>query len=174
MNPTLRIAIASALSFLTASAAPLPGLAHQYWLSPSTYEAAPGDTIGLGAAVGTGFRGRRIPWNPDRAVRLVMRGLMTVDYRMAAIAGETVWTRYAPADSGGAMIAFESRFAPVELPGEEFEHYLKEEGLDEALRARRDRMAARQGEPPASSIQPVRERFRRCAKTWIAGSDAGR
>ena len=93
---------------------------------------------------------------------------------MAVLAGETIWTRYAPADRDGAMIAFESGFAPVELPGDEFEHYLKDEGLDEALRARRDRDAARQGEPPASSIQPVRERFRRCAKTWIAGANGER
>lgn len=62
------------------------------------------------------------------------------------------------------MIAFESDFAPVLLPAAPFEAYLRDEGLDDALTTRLRRADA----------GPGRERFRRCAKAWIAGNDARR
>jgi uncharacterized GH25 family protein len=62
------------------------------------------------------------------------------------------------------MIAFESGFTPIELPGAQFNVYLEEEGLDGPLAERRRSAAS----------TPGRERYRRCAKTWLAGQDVAR
>ncbi len=59
------------------------------------------------------------------------------------------------------MLAFESGFTPIELPAAQFNAYLAEDGLDGPLAERRRTGADR----------PGRERYRRCAKTWIAGQD---
>ena len=145
-------------------AAPRGAAAHEFWLSPSGYEAAKGAGVELSAAAGTGFRGERKPWSPDHAVRYVLRGAKPVDLTRAAGPGDMVWTRFAPSDDGGAMVAFESDFLPIELPAADFEYYLKSEGLDAPLASRR----------AEGSSRPGRERYRRCAKTWLAGSDAAR
>lgn len=162
MNRPSRGAPAWALAILTASLLPSPGLAHQYWIAPSRYAAVPGGVIELGTAVGTGFRGTRVRWDPARSVRFVARTSGTLSLERIATPGETAWARFSPDDSGGAMIAFESAFRPIELPAGEFDAYLREEGLDEPLRVRR---RARGGD------RPGRELYRRCAKAWIAGSD---
>jgi hypothetical protein len=157
MNPRpFRFALAALLAL------PCTAGAHEFWIAPSRYDAAPGATIELGAAAGTGFRGERKPWSPDHAVRFVVRAAKPVDVARAATPGELTWTRFAPSDGGGALVAFESDFLPIELPAAQFNLYLKAEGLDGPL-------AARQG-----STAPGRERYRRCAKAWLAGSDPAR
>ena len=136
--------------------------AHEFWLAPSRYEAVKGATVELSAVAGTGFRGEKKPWSPDHAVRYVLRGAKAIDLTRAASPGELVWTRFVPADDGGALVAFESDYLPIELPAALFDHYLKAEGLDGPLSARK------------GVATPGRERYRRCAKTWLAGSDGSR
>jgi hypothetical protein len=136
--------------------------AHEFWLAPSRYEAAPGATLELSAVAGTGFRGERKPWSPDHAVRYVLRGAKPIDLTRAASPGEVTWTRFVPSDGGGALVAFESDFLPIELPAAQFDDYLRAEGLDGPL-------AARKG-----SATSGRERYRRCAKAWLAGNDGAR
>jgi len=166
--PRQTFAWASAVTFgalLTLGlCAPGQAIAHQYWLAPSTYAVAAGRPVDLGAIAGTGFRGERKPWSPPLAVRFVARTAREVDLTRAASPGNLVWARFAPSDAGGAMIAFQSTFTPIELPGAKFNDYLEEEGLTDALAARR----------AAASETPGRERYRRCAKTWLTGTDAAR
>ena len=154
-------AIAVAFSFLVLI--PSAGEAHQYWLTPSRYRVEAGETVELGAAVGTGFRGRAVAWNPDRRVRLSARSKAALDLSREPASDERVWIRLRPIDAGGTMVAFESKFRPIELPAAEFGHYLRDEGLDEVLRARRN-----------TPDLPGRERYRRCAKLWLTGDDASR
>jgi len=142
--------------------APRGAAAHEFWLAPSRYDAAKGATLELSAVAGTGFRGERKPWSPDHAVRFTVRTAKAIDLARAASPGEMTWTRFVPADDGGAMVAFESDFLPIELPGPQFNDYLKAEGLDGPL-------AARKG-----LATPGRERYRRCAKLWLAGTDVAR
>jgi len=136
--------------------------AHEFWISPSRYAAAPGTTLELGTAAGTGFRGERKPWSPDHAMRFTLRTAKSIDLARAATPGEMTWTRFAPTDGGGALVAFESDFLPIQLPAATFDDYLRAEGLDGPLAARKGTAA------------PGRERYRRCAKAWLAGSDAAR
>jgi len=160
MNPIpIRIAWALLAAFL---ALPRCASAHEFWIAPSRYDAVKGATLELSAVAGTGFRGERKPWSPDHAVRFTLRTAKAIDLARAASPGEMTWTRFVPADDGGAMVAFESDFLPIELPGPQFNDYLKAEGLDAPL-------AARKG-----LTTPGRERYRRCAKLWLAGTDATR
>jgi len=158
------LAIAALAAALGAACWPAVAVAHQYWLSPSSYEAVTGRPIDLGAIAGTGFRGERKPWSPPLALRFVAETARSVDLTRAASPGELVWARFAPSDPGGAMVAFESGFSPIELPGPQFNAYLEDEGLDAPLAARRG----------AVSQTPGRERYRRCAKAWLAGADLAR
>jgi len=155
-----RVSMSSLLVALLALARPVA--AHEFWIAPSRYDAVQGSTIELGAVAGTGFRGEKKPWSPDHAVRFTLRTAKPIDLTRGATPGEVTWTRFDPTDGGGAMAAFESDFLPIQLPAAQFDDYLKVEGLDGPL-------AARQG-----SAAPGRERYRRCAKAWLAGADAAR
>ncbi len=138
--------------------------AHEYWLAPSRYAAAAGDTVTVAAFVGTGFRGERKPYASPRAVRLEARGLKVRDLRSSAVNGDPDYGWLVAQDAKGILVSYQSTFVPIELPAPEFDHYLRLEGLEGPLRER-----ARSATP-----KPGRERYARCPKTWIAGSDPKR
>lgn len=138
--------------------------AHEYWLSPSRYDARAGETLTIGALAGEGFRGEWKPWSPGRAVRFVARTDRLVDLARGARAGASPWVSFAPQDDAGALLAYESSWIPIELPADQFDAYLEEEGFVAPLAARR----------AAGEAGPGRERYRRCAKAWLAGADPGR
>ena len=142
-----------------------PAQAHEYWLQPSRYRASVGDTVRIEAIVGTGFRGDAKPWATTRAVRFEARAGQVIDLRPAAINGNEDWATLVVPDAGGLAFAYEGEFAFIEMPGDEFEAYLTLEGLDAP---RRLRAAAGQ------SGAPARERYARCPRTWVAGSDPSR
>lgn len=141
-----------------------PAMAHEYWLAPSTFRAGAGDTVAVGALAGEGFVGERKSFSPARAVRWVVRTGRELDLKPAARGGDTTWARFTPADRGGVLFGYESDFATLTLDAATFERYLAAEGLEGPLAARRDRAEA----------GPGRERYRRCAKSWLAGTDARR
>jgi uncharacterized GH25 family protein len=138
--------------------------AHEFWLAPSRYAGGPGVPVTIRALAGTGFRGEEKPWDPGHSVRFVARAGRSIDMTRATSPGDFTWARFAPSDAGGAMLAFESGFTPIELPAAQFEKYLVDEGLTGPLAARRR----------AHVAGPGRERYRRCAKTWLAGEAAER
>jgi Domain of unknown function (DUF4198) len=135
--------------------------AHEFWLSPSRYEAAAGDTLSLAVLIGTGFRGEPRPWAGPRAIRFTLRSARVLDLRDAALNGDLEWARVALPDGGGALCAFESNWSTITLPAGEFDDYLALEGLTAPLAARRALGAA---------AGPGRERYARCPKTWIGGT----
>lgn len=141
-----------------------PAGAHEYWLAPSSYRAGAGDTVTIGALVGEGFVGQRSRFFPSRAVRLLVRAGRELDLKPVASGGDTTWARFAPGDGGGVLFGYESDFASIIFEAPAFERYLAKEGLDGPLAARRARADTSLG----------RERYRRCAKSWLAGSDARR
>jgi uncharacterized GH25 family protein len=150
-----------------ALACALPGsaAAHEFWLAPSKYRAAAGDTISVAAFAGTGFRGERKPYAATRSLRFTLHGAKDFDLRPLATNGDLTMARFIAADGGGAMVAYQSDFVPIELPAVEFDRYLELEGLDAPLHVRA-RLAGAAG--------PGRERYARCPKTWIAGTQSGR
>lgn len=159
-------ALLLACAVLSNSAAVAPAVsAHEFWLAPSTYRAAPGDTVSIQAFVGTGFRGEVRPYSGARTERFTMRGAQRLDLSPGVTSGEMRWALFIPPDGGGQLLSYQSNFNLIELPAERFDAYLMAEGLDGPLAARRR---------SRSKAVPGRERYARCAKTWIAGSDPRR
>jgi len=153
------------ISIFWLAASALPTEAHEFWLAPSQYLAGPGKALEIRALAGTGFRGEEKPWSPPHCVRFVARTARVLDLSGAASPGDLAWARFAPSDAGGAMLAFESGFTPIELPAAQFDAYLEDQGLDGPLAARR-----RAG----SGAGPGRERYRRAAKAWLGGQAGDR
>lgn len=142
-----------------------PADAHEFWLSPSRYRLSAGDTLTVGAEVGTGFRGEAKPYAATRVHALVTIGARRIDLSRLGRNGDLVFARWIAPDAGGELVGYESDFAAIQLPPADFDAYLKLEGLDRPLAARAA-LGNRAG--------PGRERYARCPKTWIAGGDAKR
>ena len=132
-----------------------PARAHEFWLSPSSYRPAAGESVSIAMFVGTGFRGEVKPYAVPRSLRFVLRGPRESDLRGLATNGDPVAARFRTGDATGQLVAYESNFASIELPAAEFDRYLELEGLTGPLAARR------------GATQPGRERYARCSKTWI-------
>lgn len=139
--------------------------AHEYWLSPSTYSAPAGQTVSVQAFVGSDFKGEPRPFATTRTVRLEVQNTQRQDLKSAAINGDLSLANLTLADDGGVVVAFETNFVSIELPAEKFDDYLRKEGLDVPLQHR---------QALGTEVGPGRERYARCAKTWIAGRDAVR
>ena len=154
-----------ALPALLLLAGAAPAGAHEFWLSPSRYSAVAADTVSVGAQVGTGFRGEAKPYAASRVQTLVAVGARRIDLAKVGLNGDFVFARWITGDGGGQLVGYQSDFATIELPAREFDRYLELEGLDAPLAARRG-LGARAG--------PGRERYARCPKTWIAGSEPRR
>jgi uncharacterized GH25 family protein len=150
---------ASAVALLTLCALTTSARAHEYWLAPSSWRAEPGATVALGALAGQGFSGERKLYSPDQVVRWVARAARDLDLTRVASPGDSTWARFAPADRGGLLIAYESDFSDITLDGATFDRYLEDQGLDAPRATRHAR----------GDIGPGRERYRRCAKAWLAG-----
>lgn len=135
--------------------------AHEFWLSPSTYHPLSGDLVTVSMYVGTGFRGEVKPYAKPRTVRFVVRDQIDRDLMPLATNGDPIAARFHTGDHSGSLIAYESNFATIELPAVEFDTYLKLEGLSGPL-AKRTRRGALEGSG--------RERYARCAKTWIGNN----
>ena len=138
-----------------------PARGHEAWLAPSRYQAAAGESLRVGAFVGTGFRGEARPYAARRVERFLARGGVPLDLARGTTDGATTWARWTAGDDDGTLVAYASHFIPIELPAAEFERYLALEGLDAVARAR-----ARSGRRDT----PGRERYLRSSKAWIAGA----
>lgn len=159
-----RTPVVSALLAVLATVGAIPAVAHEYWLAPSRYRAGPGETVTLGAFVGTGFRGEARPYATARAVRFGLTAARRADLMPASVNGEMAWAGFEMQDGEGALVSYQSNFATIELPAAEFDDYLRMEGLTGPLAARAEL---------GTQAGPGRERYARCPKTWIAGTKAG-
>ena len=165
MNSTSLPLVATRIAAALVACLAFPALAHEYWLAPSAYRAAAGDTLSVRAYVGTGFCGEPKPYAATRARVLDLRTDHVTDLRQVALNGGDDYARFVAPDAGGASISFESTFAIIQMPADEFDAYLKLEGLLGPLQARADK---------GLSVGPGRERYARCCRTWIAGRDLSR
>jgi uncharacterized GH25 family protein len=136
-------------------AAPLA--AHDFWIEPSSFRPAVGSTVALRLMVGQKFRGDALPRNPASIVQFVL----------ASDAGQTPVSGRAADEPAGAVsiagpgiqvIGYRSRNSHVSLEPAQFEDYLREEGLERVIQARRER---------GESQKPSREAYSRCAKTLL-------
>lgn len=144
---------AAALLALSTGAA-----AHDFWIEPTAYRPSAGEAVGLRLRVGEGFRGDPVPRDSDRIESFVLLDA-TGSRAVPGMEGADPAGLAALHTGGTHVVAYRSRRSALALPGDRFDAYLAEEGLDRALEARAkatDRAA------------PVREVYSRCAKALLA------
>ncbi|HEX8327024.1 MAG TPA: DUF4198 domain-containing protein [Hymenobacter sp.] len=146
----------------------LHAAAHEFWLEAPRFRLQPGQTVNVHTLVGENFRGE--PWTTKatkvlRLVRFSPAGTDSTALTPAPGAAEadTFRTGFAFAQPGTHVVLLRSSNSFLELPGDKFTAYLREEGLDYALRLRQERDEA---------AKPGRETYRRCAKTLVQVGEA--
>ena len=153
--------LAAALLLATAAAA------HEVWLEAPRFRLQPGATVHIRAFVGQNFRGE--PWSKKatKIQRLVRYGPSAADSTnltpQNAAETDTFRTAFTFARPGTHIVLLQSTSSFIELPAKKFTAYLREEGLDYALKLRQEN---------GQTAQPGRETYRRCAKTLVQVGEA--
>jgi uncharacterized GH25 family protein len=143
-------------------AAPL--LAHDFWIEPTGFRPEVGSVVGLSLRVGQGFRGDPVPLNPARIAKFVTVSPAGAETPVDGVPGGDPAGTARIAAPGYVVAGYRSSPSFLELPGDKFEAYLKEEGLEKVSAVR-----ARRGE----SAKPSKEIFSRCAKSLLDAGGAG-
>lgn len=133
--------------------------AHEFWIEPSSFRPAAGAAFDVHLRVGQEFRGDAMIYLPEsfeRFVTLNARGQKKVE----GIPGDDPAARLTITDPGLLLIAYQSTRYSLEMDAETFKQYINKEGLDHLVPAQR-----------GTKDKPVREVYRRCAKSLLAVGD---
>ncbi|MGI4874206.1 MAG: DUF4198 domain-containing protein [Janthinobacterium lividum] len=140
-------------------------LAHEFWLQPGSFRVAAGQAVPVRLLVGGNFTGEAWPRPTRKVLRFVCLGAFgpadSTDLRPALLT-DSVAPVLRCAGPGTQTVLLTSRPSFSELDPEKFTAYLREEGLDLALRRRE--------ELGQTKTKPGREAYRRCAKTLLLAS----
>lgn len=133
--------------------------AHDFWIEPGSFHPKTGARVPLTLYVGQNFAGETIPYFPDRIVRFASVG-PAGEQPVAGVLGDDPAGTIVPTTAGLYVVALHTRPEEVTFDSpEEFESYLRAEGLERNLALLQ--MRARQG-------QKIRETYSRCAKSLVA------
>jgi len=133
-------------------------MAHDFWIEPSTFHPAVGETVMAGLRVGQDFFGDPVGRDPKAIEKFVVRDAKG-EHPVAGIDFQDP-AGYVQVDSPGlAVVGYRSRPAFLTLPPEKFDEYLKLEGLERIVTWRAEH---------GQSKQPSRELFSRCAKSLLS------
>ena len=155
--------LAAALLVTTAS------LAHEVWLEAPRFRLQPGDMVYVRAFVGANFVGE--PWSKKavKVHRLMRFGPTPADTTNLTPKNptetDTFRTGFTFAQPGTHLVLLQSTSSFIELPADKFTAYLREEGLDYALKLRQEN---------EETTQPGREVYSRCVKTLLQVGDPAR
>ena len=145
-----------AIAIFVASIA-LRASAHDFWIEPSTFHPAVGDRVTAALRVGQKLAGDPLPNIPPLIDRFVVRGA-SAERPVVGRAGADPAGIAFIAEGGLHWIGYQSNPYPVALEGPKFEDYLRDEGLERIIDARKKN---------GQSAAPGRERFYRCAKALL-------
>lgn len=134
--------------------------AHDFWLEPSSFRPAPGETVGIGIFIGSHTE----PAEPfarraDHILRFFVAGPDGARSDVGGVVGAIPAGELRPVAAGPHVLAYVSTPSRIELPAAKFEAYLVEEGLEDIVAARK---------AAGASGKPGRERYGRCAKALLA------
>jgi hypothetical protein len=155
--------LVAAFAFLTTTTV----LAHEFWLEAPRFRLQTGQTVNVHTFVGADFKGEHWTTKATKIQRLVRYGPAPGDSTSltptSPSEADTFRTDFYFRQPGTHVVLLRSTNSFIELPAEQFTAYLREEGLDYALKLRQenDQMA-----------KPGRETYRRCAKTLIQVGEA--
>jgi hypothetical protein len=131
--------------------------AHDFWMRPSAFAVVPGEAIDVRLYVGDGADIDELGRNPALVERFesVAGGVRRT---IGGPPGGAPAGRARLDAPGVAVLVYQSRHSFVELPGDKFESYLDDEGLEEISFERQ-----RRGE----SLAPSRESYARYCKSLV-------
>ena len=135
-------------------------LANEFWLQPAQFFIAPNTMLTLRVLVGTNFAGTRWTGRSNRVTQVAhFAPTGFTDLTAATTATDTLQPTLTLRQAGTHVVTLATNNAFLTLEADQFNSYLKAEGLDYMLLERQRR----------GSLQlPGREAYRRCAKTLIA------
>lgn len=154
------------LTALSIASMATAALAHEVWLEAPRFRLQPGEAVHVRAFVGANFAGG--PWSnkASKIHRLQRFGPTPADTTNLtphnAAETDTFRTNFTFAQPGTHVVLLQSTSSFIELPAEQFTAYLREEGLDYALKLRQEN---------EETAQPGRETYSRCAKTLLQVGD---
>lgn len=133
--------------------------AHEFWLQPKKYRYNIGEEIKIDLMVGESFTGEYWDMNRHKVEKMQLHRLSGVKDLTALVTKTKGNNLSFKADSEGTyLFAMQSNAAYLELPAEEFNAYLKEDGLDYILEER---------EKLNQLGNPSRENYTRFAKLLV-------
>lgn len=132
-------------------------LAHDFWLQPAQFKPDNGAVLGIQIRVGDGFPGESRPRDPTKLVQFFVVGPEGRE-DVAGVDGRDPAGLMRLKSVGVHVIGYASSPTKIELEGDKFDSYLKEEGLDHVIEERTKR-----GEIRANAT----EAYSRCAKSII-------
>ncbi|GAB3326615.1 DUF4198 domain-containing protein [Hymenobacter humi] len=141
-------------------------LGHEFWLEAPRFRLKPGQTLSIRPLIGENFKGG--PWTTKaEKVRRLVRFGPTDSTALTPAPGvaptDTFRTAFTFALPGTHVVLLRSTNSFIELTAEQFTAYLREEGLDSALKLRQER---------DQQATPGRETYSRCAKALVQVGEA--
>jgi uncharacterized GH25 family protein len=139
-----------------------PLAAHDFWIEPSSFRPETGSVVGIGLRVGQNFTGDPVRRSSD----LIEKFVVKQGDRETEIAGTEGSDPAGVVVAKGretTIVAYQSKPAFLEMPASRFEEYLRLEGLESIIAARR--AGGQRGKPGL-------ENFERCAKALLTGAVA--
>ncbi|HEY9364646.1 MAG TPA: DUF4198 domain-containing protein [Chitinophagaceae bacterium] len=134
-------------------------LGHEFWLHPDKYIYRPGETINLRFQSGNNYDGRNWNGNQDSVERLQIFFDNVNDICTKNISGKKGDSlQLAVIDEGTAMLAFHSTTFFIKQDAEDFNNYLQQNGIQNAIEYRTKNNELN---------KPGKEFYQRCAKTII-------
>lgn len=138
-------------------------VAHDFWIEPQAFRTKPGKPVGLHLFVGQEFKGDSVPYFPQKFERYIVAGPGGTQ-PIPGVLGDEPAGKIVPATAGLYVVGLQTRPESVSFDTlEEFEQYLRKEGLEHQLEAQRRRHR------PGKKIE---ESYFRCAKSLIGSGTA--
>lgn len=124
----------SILAFLFIGLAALLVQAHEFWVQPDKFRYTVGETARLNFMVGENFAGERWKLNPQRFLRFDHHAASYSEGLIEQLnIGEGNNVEVKLTKAGSHLFVMQSTNAFIELEGEKFNDYLKEDGLEDVL-----------------------------------------
>lgn len=137
----------------------LLAFAHEFWLQPSRFFVKPGESIKVQTLVGENFKGERSEGKKNRIVFYKHFSSAGTADLSPSLQDDHYGDVSVPINQPGThLVAFTNTSKFIELTPDKFIAYLKEDGLDNVIKARQEQ---------GSTQKNGREMYRRCVKTLI-------
>ncbi|MCG6871591.1 MAG: DUF4198 domain-containing protein [Gammaproteobacteria bacterium] len=131
--------------------------AHEFWIEPSSYRPAPGDTLSLRLLVGVGVVGDALANIPEWYTRFEARGPEGPG-KVEGDLGDEPAGRLRISAAGTWLVGYQSTIRRAEIPVAKFNTYLHDAGLDRIAKLRAER---------GHQQRVGREAYTRFAKTLV-------